>query len=158
IGAAGTGCALEEIDAVARPGGDVVGPADHAYSDVGYVVVGAAPVGPAGLVRAQRRTQPALASRLRGWNAQIEPQQLRTGKAAIRTVERLAGVFEQDAHQVGPVRCRRAVERKDVDAIYELQRGSNDRVLVERLELHFILRFGPVPRVLRGRIDDQLVD
>src|SRR3989454_2891194 len=100
----------EEVDAVAGMGIDVVDPTHDPNRDVSHVIVGSAPVRPAGPVCAQRRAEATLALGRGGRHAQIKPQQLRAGMAAVRATQRLTRVLEQDAHQVGAVPGCGAVE------------------------------------------------
>src|SRR5215831_10420229 len=73
---------LEEVDAVADVSGDIIGSTHHADDDVGHVVIGTPPVGPARRVAAQRRAEAALGLRRGRRHAQIEPQQFGARRAA----------------------------------------------------------------------------
>src|SRR5450631_2321181 len=92
-----SGCAGEEIDAVADMCGDVILSPNHADRDVGDVVVGAAPVRPARFVRAQRRAETTLSLWRGRRHPQVQPQKFGAGNTAIGTAQGLARVFEQNA-------------------------------------------------------------
>ena len=151
IGHTGAGYSIREVHAVADTVIDVSGAADDADGDVRHVIVRPPSVGKTRRI-AGKPAQSLLIFRRRRLGPEIEAEQLRARRPTVPSVQGLAGILQQQLHQI---LARRLWDRQPED---EVERRGDRRISVEVLELRLVFRRRGVPLILRWRVDDELVD